>query len=311
MVIPTTTIIMATYNRAHLILESLDSISKQSFKNWECLIVDDGSTDDTEVVVRDFVKRDPRFSYLKRPDNHLKGLPGCRNYGLEMAKGDNIIFFDDDDVVNPQNLEVCLKLLENTNADFCHYKKLSFTTKHPQFPKVELPTTTFSIGLSNIEKVVTNELALASCTVMWRKKCFGNIRFNESLNYAEEWECYTGILLEGYKGIGIDEVLYYNRKHPLSNTGEFWDGDKKRRKSHEKAIQLVIDNLLKKGLLSRKLIRYFVQMSIFHKNKEILEYLLLKSDEGITMELKYRMLYKFYPVFVQGHRFKKFLKQKS
>lgn len=303
---------MATFNRAHLISKTLNSILAQTYINWECLVIDDGSTDNTRGKVKDFTENDSRFKYLKRPDIHQKGLPGCRNYGLNLAKGEYIIFFDDDDIIHPQNLEICQKILENTAKDFCHYKKQSFTKKLlPQASEIHKPIKKYSIGIKEIEKVVSNKIALASCTVMWRKECFDEERFIESLNYAEEWECYSRILLEGFKGVGIDQILYFNRKHPNSNTGEFWEGDKKRRESNEKAIKLVIENLQNKGFLSPQLFRYFVQMSIFLKNKSILEYVFSKSDSGFITRSQYRLLYKFYPILVLGHRTKKLLKKKT
>ena len=303
-------IIMATYNRAYLISESLESIAAQTFKDWECLIIDDGSTDDTEGIVLQYCQKDKRFQYLQRPSSHQKGLPGSRNYGIEMAQGDFIIFFDDDDVAHPQNLEICLELLEDSGTDFCHYRKQSFTDKFPQLLEIHKPVQKFSIGIEEIEKVISNKIALASCTVMWKKECFSNIRFNESLSYAEEWECYTRTLLEGYQGVGTDEVLYFNRKHSQSNTGEFWLGDPKRRASQVKAIKSIVENLKQKKLLSGSLVRYFVQMGIFLKERSVIDHVLDTSNANFSTRLKYKTLYKFYPVIVVGHRTKKILKKK-
>jgi glycosyltransferase involved in cell wall biosynthesis len=307
---PKISIILGTFNRAHFILASLESVSKQTFKNWECLIIDDGSSDNTKQIVSSYIKDDKRFNYLERPDSYKKGLPGARNYGLDMAEGDFIIFYDDDDVSHPQNIEICLKSLLDSGTDFCHYKKKSFTTYAPNYEYLKFPIAQYEIGLNQIEQVVSNKLALASCTVMWRKECFTNIRFNEYLTYAEEWECYTRILLEGYKGVGIDEVLYFNRKHPASNTGEFWAGDTSRKASQVKAMKLVIDKLKHKKLLSRSLIRYFVQMGIFLKERSVLDYVLQISKASFSVRTKFRMLYTVYPVFVIGHRTKNLIKKK-
>ena len=95
---PLVTIIMATYNRASFIVETLQSIQNQIFKDWECLIIDDGGTDATAAIIAPILAQDNRFQYLLRPDTYQKGLPGTRNYGLDLAKGDYIIFFDDDDI---------------------------------------------------------------------------------------------------------------------------------------------------------------------------------------------------------------------
>lgn len=300
---------MATYNRAHLISEGLQSIAAQTIRNWECLVVDDGSSDNTEELVKKISNSDKRFKYFKRSTAHLKGLPGSRNYGLNQAQGDYIVFFDDDDLVHPQNLEICLGTIKRTEMDFCHFKKRSFTETVPKQKEIPQPVSYYGIGLKQIEQVVTNEIALASCTVLWKKECFEKLKFNESLAYAEEWELYTRILSEGYYGVGIDEILYFNRKHHSSNTSEFWEGDQKRRDSNEKAIKLVIDNFQNKDLLSRYLIRHFIQMSVFLKNKIILEHVLAKSNLTSIEKLKYRFFYKCYPVLVLGHRTKKLLKK--
>ena len=299
---------MATYNRAHLISESFDSISNQTFTNWECLIIDDGSFDNSQAVIEGFSKEDSRFQYFQRPDTYLKGLPGCRNYGLDLAKGTFIIFFDDDDIVHPKNLEVCLETLGKTGVDFCHFNKRSFVENIPDYPEITDVISSYPIGCSEIEKVVTNQIALASCTVLWKNHCFHSVRFLEYLNYAEEWECYIRILLEGFEGVGMSEILYFNRKHTDSNTGEFWEGNKKRRNSNEKAIKLVIENLQNRDLLSPYLIRHFIQMSVFFKNRTILNFILAKSNMNNVKKIKYRLLYKFYPILVLGHRTKRLLK---
>lgn len=91
--IPKVTIIMATYNRAHFIVESLHSIQNQTFENWECFIIDDGGTDNTIEVIKPVLEKDFRFQFLNRPESYKKGLPGCRNYGLDLAKGDYVVFF--------------------------------------------------------------------------------------------------------------------------------------------------------------------------------------------------------------------------
>jgi glycosyltransferase involved in cell wall biosynthesis len=117
---------MATYNRAHFIEETLCSIQNQSFSNWECLIIDDGSKDKTVEVLKPYLDKDDRFQYIKRSSKYKKGLPGCRNMGLDLAEGDYIIFFDDDDIVHPQLLELCIKEFKERNIDYCRYERRVF-----------------------------------------------------------------------------------------------------------------------------------------------------------------------------------------
>ncbi len=98
-------IIIPTFNRSHLLKETLDSVLAQTYTNWECIIVDDGSTDNTKGIIDEYVKNDNRFQYHKRPDSYSSGGNGARNYGFEQSKGDYIQWFDSDDVMLPDYLK--------------------------------------------------------------------------------------------------------------------------------------------------------------------------------------------------------------
>ena len=270
---PTVTIIMATYNRAHFIVETLQSIQNQTFQDWECLLIDDGGTDNTLEVVLPILKADKRFNFSKRPGTYKKGLPGCRNYGLDSAKGAYIIFFDDDDYIHPDNLKISLEVIMSKNFDFCHYQKMAYSDTKPEV-KNSSTIIQATLSVQNIESVVTQQIGIASCTVLWDKKCFEKIRFNENLLYAEEWECYLRIISEGFEGVVINNVLYYNRKHANSNTGEFYTHNPIRRESKKEAILLVLKNLKEKKLLTPSLIHYFIRTSIQFKEYNLFEYMI-------------------------------------
>ncbi|MXO06017.1 glycosyltransferase family 2 protein [Flavobacterium sp. HBTb2-11-1] len=96
---PLISIIIPTFNRAHLIGETLDSVLKQNYQNWECIIVDDGSTDSTVEVVNRYVKKDSRFQFHDRPSDRKPGGNASRNYGFELGKGEFVNWFDDDDIM--------------------------------------------------------------------------------------------------------------------------------------------------------------------------------------------------------------------
>ncbi|RBN50309.1 glycosyltransferase family 2 protein [Flavobacterium psychrolimnae] len=305
---PKITIIMATYNRAHFIMETLESIQNQSFKNWECLIIDDGGTDDTKKILVPILEQDDRFQFLKRSYKYKKGLPGCRNCGLDIAKGEFIVFFDDDDLVHPDNLKISLEVIEINNIDFCHYQKMSFVEERPIIKSNPIAIVK-SLSKSDIEKIITQEIGLASCTVLWKKQCFDFIRFNESLLYAEEWECYTRIIAENFKGIIIDNVLYYNRKHPDSNTGEFYRNNSIRRESYTKAVLLVIKNLKEKELLSASLKRYFVTLSKNFTEYNLFIAILNVLDLTIFEKIKWQLFYISYPIRLPIYKIKKALQK--
>ena len=126
--------------------------------------------------------------------------------------------------------------------------------------------------------------------------------------YAEEWECYSRILSTGVKGIQIKKDLYFGRKHLQSNTGEYWNNSPLRRSSEITAVNLVVRHLQREGLLSRSLVRFFVQKGIFLKNRTIIKNILEASNSGFFKKLKYELLYEFYPIIGRVHRTKKIIK---
>lgn len=99
-------IIIPTFNRAHLIGETLNSVLVQNYENWECIIVDDRSTDNTAKVVREYLKKDSRFQFHQRPADRQKGANSCRNYGFELSKGEYVNWFDDDDIMHPDFIKI-------------------------------------------------------------------------------------------------------------------------------------------------------------------------------------------------------------
>lgn len=301
---PIVTIIMATYNRAHYIKETLVSIQNQTYENWECIIIDDGGTDNTQEIIAPLLDKDTRFQFVKRKDTYQKGLPGCRNYGLDVAKGDYVIFFDDDDIVHPENLRISVEVLTNTSLSFCHYQKLAFEEIKPVFKKIDLVKQQ-TISITDIEKVITQQIGLASCTVLWKKDSFKTHRFNEKLMYAEEWECYSRILSEGSEGVIIDSVLYFNRKHPNSNTGEFYNNNPIRKASNKEAILLVIQNLKEKGLLTNSLLHYFIQISLDYKEFDLFETILNTAKLSYVNRIKFQLFYVFLPLRLYLYRIKK------
>lgn len=307
---PTVTIIMATYNRAHFILETLKSVQAQTFKDWECLIVDDGGTDGTREIIDSLLEEDPRFYYYKRPDKYIKGLPGCRNYGLDLAKGKYIIFFDDDDIPHPQNLELCVFELQDDRISFCRYIRDVFTGDFHYTFDYSKSYTSFSIDTKDIERMLRNELQFNSCAIMWKQECFGTNRFTETLTYAEDWELYSRIVSSGFSGISLGKSLFYGRKHPQSNTGEYDRKNPIRRASYAEAILMVIKNLKEKQLLTYSLIRYFIAFSIDFKEYNLFKNILNVLELPTFEKIKWQIFYVVLPLRLVIYRNKKALKRR-
>lgn len=117
---PLVSIIIPTYNRSHTLGETLDSVLNQIYPNWECIIIDDGSTDKTEELVSSYVNKDARFQFHHRPKGRTKGANACRNYGFELSKGELIQWLDSDDLLDDSKLKSQVFELAN-----CHYTSLA------------------------------------------------------------------------------------------------------------------------------------------------------------------------------------------
>lgn len=126
-------IIIPTYNRAHLIGETLKSVLEQTYKNWECIVVDDGSKDETSEIVQCYLDKDSRFKYYLRPKNRPKGANACRNYGFELSKGEYIQWLDSDDLIGQEKITEQVALLEQKGGFFIATCKWEYFSESSNF----------------------------------------------------------------------------------------------------------------------------------------------------------------------------------
>lgn len=126
---PIVTIIVPCYNYAQFIGQTLDSLIAQSFQDWECIIVDDGSKDNSREVVAVYTEKDKRFKYIYQEN---KGLPGARNTGIKNAKGTYVQFLDSDDLLEKDKLGAQVKCFEeNPELDLVYTDLMYFMDGHP------------------------------------------------------------------------------------------------------------------------------------------------------------------------------------
>lgn len=295
---PLVSIIMATYNRADLIVETLRSISAQSYSNWECIIIDDGGSDTTEEVIAATLKQDQRFKYLKRTSSHKKGLPGCRNYGLEIAQGDYIIFFDDDDIVHPLNLELCVQELQQEQYQYCRYHREVFAGSFDYTFDMSREYDFFEITEKELYRIINSSLPFNSCAVMWRASCYAESRFKEDLMYAEEWELYVRMISQGLKGVSITKTLFFGRKHPKSNTGEFAKKDPIRVQSKIKAAHYMISHLEKVKRMSREIGMYMFSIGLRTDDKTIAKAVLASKNLAFKDRCYLTVRYHLLPISI-------------
>ena len=121
-------VIIPNYNGSKFIKETIFSVLNQSYPHFEIIVVDDGSTDDSENVVCNI--HDKRISFHHRSDSYVKGANACRNIGIDKAIGEYLIFLDSDDLLDKHCLENRINFLQhNRNLDFAVFNSASFVDK--------------------------------------------------------------------------------------------------------------------------------------------------------------------------------------
>lgn len=123
-------VIVPSYNYGHFIGATLESLQTQTFANWECIVIDDGSTDDTADVVSRFARTDPRIKFLQQ-QNRRQAV--ARNNGLTQACGKYVQFLDADDLLEPRKLELQVQFLEeHPEVDIVYGDTRYFASERPQ-----------------------------------------------------------------------------------------------------------------------------------------------------------------------------------
>jgi glycosyltransferase involved in cell wall biosynthesis len=214
---PLVSIIIPTFNRAYLIGETLDSVLAQTYQNWECIVVDDGSTDNTAEIMESYILMDARFQYHQRPKNRLQGGNAARNYGFEVSKGDYIQWFDSDDIMLPEYLFLRMKEFKDEhNFIICSGSSVDENLK--EIEQIDL------IIKENLYKdyVLWKTKILTPCVIFTRSFLEVKELFNDKILRGQESEFFSRIFFdvgnEQYKIINLPLFLY--RQHTGTKTTE-------------------------------------------------------------------------------------------
>lgn len=209
---PKVSVIIPTYNRAHLIDKSIQSVLNQTYQNFEIIIVDDASTDNTEEVVNSFASQ--KIIYLKHEKN--KGANAARNSGIAIAKAGLLAFNDSDDKWMPTKLEKQIKIIENAE----HNVGIVYTGFYQIINnnKSYIPSIYVKQKDGNIHQSLLDGNFVSTQTVLVKKECFKKLGFfDEELPRLQDWELWLR-LSKCYKFKFIDEPLVIAVVQPNSIT---------------------------------------------------------------------------------------------
>lgn len=124
---PVISIIVPVYNVEKYLRKCLDSIRSQTFADWECICVDDGSTDDSPAILGEYAENDPRFSVVRRTHSNAGA---CRNAGMDLARGEFLSFLDSDDVFHPRMMVNLVNMIKSDDADIASCDRFEFDDGH-------------------------------------------------------------------------------------------------------------------------------------------------------------------------------------
>lgn len=210
-------VVIPCYNYGCFLQETLMSVKSQTYSDWECIIVNDGSTDNTEEIAIQFTKEDNRFHYLKRENG---GLSAARNTGLSIAKGDYIQFLDADDLIHPEKFEHQLDIFaDSPELDICYSNFEFFDSPSGNI----LNKTHFAkqVSINPIEDVLfkfgkDGFIIPIHCALIKRGVWENSNVFNESLKAREDWLMWLDLALRGKTFLFIDKPFALYRKHSES-----------------------------------------------------------------------------------------------
>lgn len=206
-------IIIPIFNRADLIPETLESILAQTAKDWECLLVDDGSNAETEAILRKYAEMDPRFKIINRQEfPKPKGANACRNIGIQQSNGDYLIFFDSDDLMTENAIADHLKFIEQHHSDMNILQSIYFGDERLNKKKIvsgDIHSPNLVEEFFRKETVwITHNPAVSKAFLNQHQ-----IRFNESLKAAQDWEFFMKILIKNPKMTFFDIIATQMRFH--------------------------------------------------------------------------------------------------
>jgi glycosyltransferase involved in cell wall biosynthesis len=183
---PVVSVIIPTYNRTHLVGRAIQSVLNQTYQDFELIVVDDASKDNTKEKIKEFQKKDSRIIYLKHNIN--KGGSSARNTGIKAAKGRYIAFLDSDDEYVPDNLEERCKARENIPD--CYGVIYDQLIKKTPLGDLILPERGIKEGESVIRYLFIHRQQFQTNTLFINKEIFTryHIFFDEKLNKHQDWD---------------------------------------------------------------------------------------------------------------------------
>lgn len=219
-------VVIPCYNYARFLKCTVKSLQEQTYQNWEAIIVDDGSTDDTKKIASNLVMEDPRVRYLHQQNS---GTSAAKNSGIKLAQGDYLLFLDADDLITPNKLESHIRHFANNpciDISYSRFRYFKDGCEDQLFTKLDLSSVKeWSKSINGRYKksfpvfVKRNNMTIHAAMV--RKALVEKVGFfNADMDALEDWDYWLRCILHGGYISFLDDVkvLALTRVHQSSAT---------------------------------------------------------------------------------------------
>lgn len=201
---PLVSVVLPVYNGEQYLAEAIDSILTQSFTNFELIMIDDGSTDDSPNILKEYEQRDPRVRVIVREN---RGLATTLNDSIDVARGKWIARMDQDDIALTHRLACQIAWLEKTGADLCGSWIQYFGAGDRRIWK------TFETDAA-IKMDMLFKCPIAHPTVIMEAEKIKKLRYESNWNKAEDYDLWVRASIAGWTMTNVQEVLLLYRRHP-------------------------------------------------------------------------------------------------
>jgi hypothetical protein len=252
-------IIVPCFNQAQYLEEALQSVLEQTYLDWECIIVNDGSPDHADEIAQKWVAKDDRFKYVFQENG---GLSSARNAGLDFATGDYIQFLDSDDILSNKKLEISIGSLfkedkGNKNIVITNFRMFTTNSKKSTLPYCNLTSELFN--LSSIVLQWDTVFTIPIHCGLFSMNLFNDFNFPNDLKAKEDWIMWIHIFQKEpvVKFIAQPLVLYRYNPDGMTNNPQLLEQNKL------KAI------LLLKNIITEEVYSHYLYYSLVQKYNEI------------------------------------------
>lgn len=202
-------VIMPCYNKGEYLSESLEVLIRQTYMNWECIVMDDGSTDNSAAIALGYSAKEPRIKYFLQQNS---GVIHARNKAIQFSKGKYILPLDADDTLQPKYIEKCMKTIQSGDDIKVVYGRGVF---------IGQMSGEMELGKYSLEQLLVCNIIHNSA--LHYKKDSERVGGYDAMmkNGLEDWEYWISILESGGKAVKIDDTDYYYRRSENSRSKSY------------------------------------------------------------------------------------------